>query len=260
MRLERDSSGPLFRQIQNVAKLYLFLDYDGTLASFAPTPDDVLPDPELIALLEKLKNHPQIHIAVISGRRLSHVQALVPIPGIILAGTYGIELLTADGTKIDRVEYETIRPALDDLKPRFVELIGTRRGFYLEDKGWSLALHAKNANRSTADRTINQAHKLIRQAAKPTHLFRVLGGHKFLEVAPRLAHKGLTVKHLLSKYSLDGALPIYLGDDDKDEEAFEVIQKKGGIGIKVDPQIKKTIAKFRLDSPYDARQLLASLL
>ena len=50
--------------------LFLFLDYDGTLAEFAPNPDIVLPDDELIQLLTRLKANPKVDLAVVSGRRL----------------------------------------------------------------------------------------------------------------------------------------------------------------------------------------------
>jgi hypothetical protein len=36
----------------------LYLDYDGTLAVFAPTPDDVLPDERVISLI----THADIHM------------------------------------------------------------------------------------------------------------------------------------------------------------------------------------------------------
>ena len=81
-------------RLEEAERLQLFLDYDGTLAEFAPTPDDILPDPEVIEILTGLRDHPDIWVAVVSGRRLDHIRALLPIPGILLTGTYGIEALT----------------------------------------------------------------------------------------------------------------------------------------------------------------------
>ncbi|MES0362195.1 MAG: trehalose-phosphatase, partial [Anaerolineales bacterium] len=69
--MEINGSNKIVEQIEDAAKLRIFLDYDGTLAEFAPTPDEIHPDPELIALLERLKNHQHLQVAVISGRRLS---------------------------------------------------------------------------------------------------------------------------------------------------------------------------------------------
>jgi trehalose 6-phosphate phosphatase len=257
----RDSnSSDMLQQIKDAAQLRIFLDYDGTLAEFAETPDEIYPDPALINLLERLNNHPRIHAVVISGRRLSHIQALVPIPGIILAGTYGIEFIDPTGARIERVEFKEIRPTLAQVKPLWFELIRPHQEIYLEDKGWTLALHAKSVGQTIAEETIRLARLILDEIAIPKDLFRILGGHKFLEIAPKLAHKGLSVGYFISRYPQEGALPIYIGDDDKDEEAFEVIVQNEGIPIKVGSQASETKAPLLLDSPESVRQFLASLL
>jgi len=258
--LRPDVSDGALKQIQDAAKLHLFLDYDGTLAEFAKTPDEIYPDPGLIQLLERLNNDSRFKVAIISGRRLSHIRTLIPVPGILLAGTYGIELLEPSGKQIDRLDYEMVRPTLDRIKPLWLELLRPHRDFYLEDKGWSLAIHAKFVDQSTADKTISQARRIIDQADLPADLFRVLGGHKFLEIAPRLANKGGTVQYLISRSPLREALPCYIGDDDKDEEAFEVIIQNSGVAIKVCSQPCDTKAQLCIDSPQAVRQFLASLL
>ena len=38
-----------------------------------------------MALLGSLAQDPRLRVAVVSGRRLSHVRSLVPVPGILLA-------------------------------------------------------------------------------------------------------------------------------------------------------------------------------
>ena len=245
-------------RLAQAERLWLFLDYDGTLADFAPTPEYVNPDPELIELLRRLARHPRIRIAVISGRRLSHVQALLPVPDIFLAGTYGIELQTPEGERINRVEYEAIRPALDALKPRWLQIIFDREGFFLEDKYWALALHARVADDDEAEKVLTTARSMATSAAR-LGPFRLLEGHKFLEIGPTLAHKGQTVYYLLDRYYWPGALPVYLGDDDKDEEAFGVIKARGGIAILIAPEPRKTRADCRLESPHAARHWLETL-
>jgi trehalose 6-phosphate phosphatase len=114
------------RRVAEAERLWLFLDYDGTLAEFAPTPEYVEPDPDLVALIARLAQHPQFRVAVVSGRRLRHVQRLIPVPGVLLAGTYGIELQTAEGERIDRLEFDRLRPTLDSLKPKWAALIAER--------------------------------------------------------------------------------------------------------------------------------------
>ena len=249
-------------RLAQAERIRLFLDYDGTLADFAPTPEHVNPDPELVALIGRLARHPRFRVAVVSGRRLGHVQTLVPVPGVLLAGTYGVELQTPEGVRIDRLDYDSVRPTLDTLKPRWADLIAGRLGDVLEDTGWALALHARFADEAESSRVLAGARRLAdaaRRQAGPG-LFRLLGGHKFLEIGPKLAHKGLAVAYLLDQYPWHGALPLYLGDDDKDEEAFGVITARGGMAVVVAREPRETEADLRLGSPQAARRWLEMLL
>ncbi len=260
-------------QIRQAKRIWLFLDYDGTLAEFAPTPDDVYPDPQLIDLFAGLARDKRLRVAVISGRRLDHVIRLIPLQGIWLAGAYGVELRSPQGKIIERAPFALIRPILDRLKPRWEQLISGQNGFYLEDKGWSLALHARDAEDSLAERVLRAARELaVEQAslgleqpgqmpsAPTVDLFRWLGGYKFGEFCPGVADKGRTVEYLLGEYPWPEALPVYLGDDDKDEAAYAAIQNHRGLaGLVVAQQRQPTRANFRLENPAEARRWLAEL-
>ena len=148
-------------------RLWLFLDYDGTLADFAPTPEQVNSDPELVDLLGRLDAHPRVRVSVVSGRRMSHIQQLVPLPGLLLAGTYGVELQLPGGERVDRLDYDALRPALAALKPRWEKLIAGRQGFFLEDKGWTLALHARFADASEAEWVLAGAQRHAARRDRP---------------------------------------------------------------------------------------------
>lgn len=243
------------QKIVDAERIWLLLDYDGTLADFAPTPDDVIPDPELIALLRNLTKHPKIKLAIISGRRLAHIEKLVPLPGIWLAGSYGLEMRTPSGTHVHRADYEALRPQLDQLKPQWANLIHNKKGFYLEDKGWSLALHARFADDLVAEQVLTEGQVLAKETCSDEK-FQLLGGHKFLEVAPQEADKGNTVAYLLQQENQAQSLPIYLGDDDKDERAFPIVQQLGGLAGCVCNPKRSTCADFILESPQQARDWL----
>jgi trehalose 6-phosphate phosphatase len=193
---------------------------------------------------------------------LGHVRALVPVPGVLLAGTYGVELKLPEGARMDRLDHDSVRPTLDTLKPRWADLIAGRVGYFLEDKGWALALHARFADEAESDRVLAGARQLAEAAMRqaPPDLFRLLGGHKFLEIGPQLAHKGLAVAYLLDQFPWHGAFPLYLGDDDKDEEAFGVIKARGGIAVVVAAEPRETEADLRLESPQAARAWLEALV
>jgi trehalose 6-phosphate phosphatase len=245
------------------------LDYDGTLAEFAPTPDTIEVDPDLVALLEQLAREPGIRLTVVSGRRLSHIRQLVPLPGILLAGTYGIELQPFSGEPGFRLDLQVYRPALDTARAELERLIAGRDGFYLEDKGSSLALHARYALEAEAGEVLAQARRILERIAQAgpspdpqqeRQELKILGGHKFLEICPATGNKGETVAYILEEYPWPGALPVYLGDDDKDEAAFQVIAAHQGIPIRVGPHLDDSVAQCRLDDPRSVRAWLYSLL
>ena len=284
-------------------RLDLFLDYDGTLADFAPTPENPAPDERVVRLLSALVAAPHIRVAVISGRRLDHLEVLLPVPGLLLAGTYGMELRDEDGRLTTRAPFEQVRPRLEALKPAWARLLDGRAGFFLEDKGWSLALHARFADDAEAEAVLREARALAEPAVaqqevkadlrvhpdprvRPDQRFhpvglQLLGGHKFLEIAPVLADKGRVVEDLLSRppsaserQAPPGAggrggpayppealrpMPIYVGDDDKDEKAFAVIRRWDGLAVLVARRPRATLACCRLPSPAAARAWLAQL-
>lgn len=253
-RLERIGA-----RLAEARRVWLFLDYDGTLADLAPTPDHIEPDPQVIGLVSDLAQHPGIRLAVVSGRRLDHLEKLIPVTGIVLAGTYGLELRTPEGEELQRADLDAIRPPLEDLKTRWLRLIVGRPQYFLEDKGWALALHARFAPEGEAAGILAKAESMAAGTVS-AGLFRVLGGHKFLEIAPHQADKGATVELLLERYAWPDALPVYLGDDDKDEAAFVVIQGEGGIALVVGSGRTETSANARLESPQAARDWLRGLL
>jgi len=256
------SKAELAKWAQEAPHLWLFLDYDGTLADFAPTPEVIEANPGVIRTLERLVRIPAIRVAVLSGRRLGHVRLLLPITGIFLAGTYGIELSTPADETIQRVEYAGVRPVLEMIKPQWEQILRGRSHFFLEDKGWTLALHAHFAADNEADQVLTQARRVLDETSLLDR-FRILGGHKFLEIAPRLASKKETVAYLLNQYPLPEARLLYIGDDDKDEEAFPMIHVNQGVAIKVRQPSqagRPTEADFFFESPTETLDWLDKLV
>lgn len=252
-------------------RTWLFLDYDGTLAEFAPNPDVVLPDPELIALLKRLARHDDVlRLVVLSGRRFSHVLSLLPVPGVLLAGNYGIEFQTWEGKRERLVDFDRERPFLDQIKAEWQRLVGDAEDYYLEDKGYSVALHARKARDKEARLMIADATSAARQLVDK-NTFRILGGYKFLEVAPVMSDKGQSLSMILKRFpwgegepeqptdARGGAHIIYLGDDDKDEQAFKVVLKRGGTPIVVMQEEHPTLAEYYLSSPAETRCWLTNI-
>jgi trehalose 6-phosphate phosphatase len=255
------SEKDLNQWVAEAERLWLFLDYDGTLVEFRRTPDIIIPDANVIEVIKHLAEKSRLRLAIVSGRPLRDIQKLVPVQGIYLAGTYGIEVQTPEGERIQREDYALIRPYLERLKPQWEEIINEHKGFYLEDKGWSLALHARFAPDQEATRVISNIQHTLDQELI-TDEYRLIKHKKFLEVSSAKAHKGKTVSFLLNSFPLPGARLVYIGDDDNDAEAFETIHAFGGIAISVAQYfgyIRSSGGDYVFKSPKAVRKWLEDL-
>ncbi|MEJ2598889.1 MAG: trehalose-phosphatase [Anaerolineales bacterium] len=246
-------------QVERGKPVWFFLDYDGTLADFAPTPDIVEPDPQLIHILGQLARQSNLRLTLISGRMLSQIRILVPLEDIYLAGTYGVEIQLPSGEVIQRVSLQTIRTALERVKEGWTNLVQNLNGYFIEDKNWAVAMHARFAERGEADSVLDQARIIAGRETGEGDL-QLLGGDRFLEIGPTLAHKGETVAWMLDNFPLPEALLVYLGDDDKDEQAFAVIHARGGLCVLVGPRLEDTKADYHLDDPSRVRKWLNNWL
>lgn len=236
-------------------KVFLFLDYDGTLAEFAPNPDVVLPDKELIQLLSMLRDHPKVDLAIVSGRRLGHIRNLVPVDGIWLAGSYGVEMVDPQGNEIDRLIYNELRPRLEKVKPVWEKLVQNREDFYLEDKGWSIAIHANGENQDEVDFVVEKANTIDVPEG-----FILQGNDHFVELCPPEANKGDSLEYIFELINPEVHLPIFLGDDERDESAFETIRKSGGIGVLISEKEIDSHANCVLRDPKMVRNWLLDFL
>ncbi len=245
----------ILQRLSSANALWLLLDYDGTLDQFAPTPEHILPNQQVIGLLRSLAANPRIRVGILSGRRLPDIEALVPVPAVVLAGTYGVEIRSPDGRRLNRLPPGEVRGALEGILQAWRTLTAGRPELFIEDKGYAVALHASRVPEPIATAIIEQARNLAFALMAGTDLV-FLGGHRFLEAAPRIANKGAGVRFLVERFPLPGAMPVYIGDDDKDESAFEAVRDLGGVPVLVASKPRPTAAEFRLESPTTVQTLL----
>jgi trehalose 6-phosphate phosphatase len=170
-------------------------------------------------------------------------------------------LQTPAGEIRHRVDARAIVPAIERIKARWQQLVAGQSGFFVEDKGLAVALHARFATLADAERVLALArHDANEDLSAKT--FRLLTGHRFLEVAPALAHKGEAVSFLLREFPWPGGQLAYLGDDDKDAAAFGVVHAHGGVAIWVAGSSqwpRPSDADYALASPAAVRYWLQSL-
>ncbi|MEW6459406.1 MAG: trehalose-phosphatase [Bacillota bacterium] len=228
----------------NSVRLYLFLDYDGTLVPIAPTPDEAVPPPELLRLLHTLVGRDGLRVAIISGRGLKNLQEMLPVPGLYLSACHGA-IIQHPGAPPRFLAAPTALEQLDHLTEEAQELIEGRTGFQIERKEMSVALHYRLADPDEVD-TVLDAFLDLREQYCPDLECDLLAGRKVLEVRPKGVSKGTAVKILLA--ACPDALPVYIGDDVTDEDAFRALSGRG-LTILVADARRATTARRRLTRP-----------
>jgi trehalose 6-phosphate phosphatase len=243
--------------VQKIARsgdrLAVFLDYDGTLTPIVSHPEDAwLPDSMRLTLRSLAARVP---VAILSGRDLDDVRGRVLVDGIVYAGSHGFDIAGAGGLRrelgtaylsvLDAAETE-LREALDEIP-----------GSQLERKHFSVAAHYRNVNENDAFRV---ALAVDAVAARHRELRR-MDGKEVYELLPDIDwDKGKAVLWLLETLDLvrGKVLPIYIGDDRTDEDAFRALEKRG-VGILVSEQPHVTAASYWLKNPEEVDRFLQKI-
>jgi len=88
-----------------------------------------------------------------------------------------------------------------------------------------------------------------------------MDGKKVYELLPDIDwNKGKAVLWLLETLGLEGwnVLPIYIGDDRTDEDAFRALEKPG-VGILVSDRAQETSANYTLRNPEEVERFLQNI-
>lgn len=224
----------------------LFLDLDGTLLDIAERPDAVRLTPDMPALLEKLRHKLDDRLAVVSGRSLEQIDAILGsfAHDIAISASHGCE------HRWKGVHARPDRPAcLDAVARRFEAFARSLPGVIVEEKSFGVALHYRllpeaGPAAETLAQSLGDAFGLHLQRGKMVSELRVSGGDK-----------GAAVLALMRRPPMAGTLPIYAGDDLTDEPAFATARKLGGDAILIG-EPRATAANFRLPSPAHLRHWL----
>lgn len=250
---------PLINQLKN-RNLFLLLDFDGTLAPIAQKPQDAAISSETREVLVRISKECKVQVAVISGRALRDIKQVVAVDGIIYAGNHGMEMEGLDF----KFEYPLPREYRDHLKQisniLHQNLAGIE-GVFFEDKGYCLCIHY----REVAPDKIPLLNDHFKQAVSyflQNNLIQLHHEKMVFEIRPPLTwDKGMAVLWLLERQSvlMPGAdmYPVYIGDDQTDEDAFEAL-KNTGLTVVVG-KTEQSCAQYYLRDTVDVTQFLRQI-
>ncbi len=218
----------------------LFLDVDGTLIEHRSHPDAVLADEGLRALLARASDRLEGALALVTGRSIAMVDAMFAPLRLPVAGIYGLEhRLHADGSAELAHEPEDLAAVADALQAAF----HTVEGIHFERKGPVLAIHTRAA--PAALPSVRRAAEAA--LARLGDRYRIVAGNAGLEFIPVDALKGAAIRRFLENRPFAGRRPVFIGDDEADENGFEYVNSCGGISIRMNAS-GGTVARHRLET------------
>lgn len=238
-------------------QIIIFLDYDGTLTPIVSKPDLALIPHETYLTLERLSQ--KFIVSIISGRDLSIIKKLVGIKNIFYAGSHGFDIETPSGEKYHTDEANIFLESLDEAEKELNEKLSYIPGALIERKIYGVAAHY----RLVADENEEKFKKIVEEVHQNHLNLRKTYGKKVLELLPKIDwNKGKALvwfRDCLNLNDNNTIMPIYIGDDKTDEDAFKVISNNG-LGICVQENPHPTLASYVLKDTNQVREFLDKLI
>ena len=237
-------------------ELALFLDYDGTLTPIVSQPEYALLADDMRAVLKRLAS--LCTVAIMSGRDRGDVERLVGLPELIYAGSHGFDIAGPRGLRLEYAGGVDRLPDLDaaegELEPFVVSVSGAR----VERKRFAIAVHYRNLDESDVPRVAAGVRAVLARHKR----LRMSGGKKVFELRPDIDwDKGRAVMWLLEALGLgpEGVIPMYVGDDVTDEDAFRALYGRG-IGVVVGEPPYPSRATYSLRDTDEVQRFLGDLV
>lgn len=216
-----------------------FLDVDGTLAEIVSDPRAAAVTAEVRATLAALAAAAGGALALVSGRSIEQLDAMLHPLVLPLAGVHGLERRDIDG-RITRVTIDT------DAHKRLVTTINSftqaRPGLQGEEKPGSVALHFRNRPELAAE-CLAFMHE---QRARDSRL-ELVEGKMVAELKFGTRNKRQAIADFLTETPFKGRRPFFAGDDITDEAGFAGVNALGGVSVKIGSG--STAAHYRLADP-----------
>ncbi len=250
-----DDFARIVRQAEG-KRIAVFLDYDGTLTPIVETPELAVMAEDIRQAVLDLSLH--CPVGIISGRDLADVRDKVRIDSIVYAGSHGFDIAGPKDLQVEHTVGEEFLPVLDTAEKALSVQLSAVEGVLVERKKFAIAIHY----RRVAPENVERVETIVDAIASRHPKLRKSYGKKIFELQPKMDwHKGKALLSLLATLGLDGkeVLPLFIGDDVTDEDAFRAMQDRG-IGIVVWDRPYETAAAYSLQNPDQVREFLVRLI
>jgi trehalose-phosphatase len=248
-------------ELLKTATIPLFLDYDGTLTPIVDHPDRALLSSETKNVLASLVRISGIRLAVVSGRALADIKKRIRVRNMVYVGNHGLEI-EGPHFKYTPPLPESYSRHLALLRIKLQRMLKTFPEAELENKRLSLSLHYRRLDPVRVKILLHEARRLV-EPCRFAGQVRIHKGKMVLEIRPPGSwNKGKAVEWLLDWWSWmpegPACIPVFIGDDVTDEDAFEAIGDDG-LCIRIG-RTRRSIAKYFLTDPREVLQFLKMVL
>lgn len=215
----------------------LFLDVDGTLVDIEREPGAVHVPERLCQILGDLKQATDGALALVSGRSLKQLDRLFSPLRLSAAGLHGLERRNLR-TEVVRAKPN---PAIfDAARERLRAFADQHPGLLLEDKGLTLALHYRQAPEHQEGAA--RIAKAVIAASRGALV--LLEGKMVFELKPPGCDKGEAIAAFMREVPFAGRQPVFAGDDVTDEAGFAIVNRLGGVAIRIGADDRPTAAVY----------------
>ncbi|KAG2605407.1 probable trehalose-phosphate phosphatase 8 [Panicum virgatum] len=243
-------------------RIVMFMDYDGTLSPIVTDPDMAFMTAEMREAVRGVAKH--FPTAIVTGRCVEKVCSFVGLSELYYAGSHGVDIKGPSSKDDQMVLLQPAReflPVIDKAFRALEERTRATPGARVEHNKFCLSVHFRCVAEKSWSPLAEQVKAVLRDFPK----LKLTEGRKVLEIRPAIMwDKGRAVEFLLKSLGFDDrsdVLPVYIGDDRTDEDAFKVLKKRGqGLGILVSKCPKETDASYSLQDPTEVMEFLVRLV
>lgn len=134
---------------------FWFLDFEGALSLPVTSQTGVVFNPSCAVMLTDLSNSNSDLVAIISSAPLTDIRAKIPVDGIIIGGSNGLEWSLPDGRHLlyDSCLEEQLQLRRKVVMP-WLEVLGRKPGIEVEDRKWSVIIHRHKSGRAVSDKVV----------------------------------------------------------------------------------------------------------
>jgi trehalose 6-phosphate phosphatase len=230
----------LRERVAEADALFGFFSFDSALSQRA-SHGHLRTNPASRAALIRLCAAANTRGAVVSARKVDTLQRRLRLHRLAYVGVHGTEIESQGLRMVTEPDLELAEKAIQKLRRACSRLPALQaQGITVEDRTWALVLHLRNAPPDARIAAAEEFGKLV--AGEGLQLRR---GDDSLEALPEGAGTWKAVLGLLA--GLRGALPVYVGAGEADEEAFAILNRRSGITVHVGPPPRTgTSARFQV--------------